>query len=613
MSQANHQDVITLTDIAKRAPMLLKKLPHVVKGLILANDTRKTKAMGLGWAFEKSVRANPYGIALLYQDTQLTYVQFNEWINQLAHYFLAQGLKKGDVAAVFIENRPELLALAVAFAKIGVTTALVNTSQTGKVLTHSINLVKPKVVIVGEELVAPIDEVLGDLEINSKQLYWFADQDTQKDSGKAPAGYTNLGELIHSYPRFNPPTTDSVFYADGLFYIYTSGTTGLPKAVIFNHGRWMKAYGTLGHIIDLKDDDIMYVTLPFYHATAMVACWSAVLAGNSGIAIRRKFSASQFWSDVRRFDATSIAYVGELCRYLMETPAADTDRQHRVTKMMGNGLRPNIWGKFKNRFGIEEVYELYASSEGNVGFSNIFNFENTVGFSPLPYAIVKYDKELDQPIRDDNGFMIKVGKGESGLLIGEITKRSPFDGYTDPEKSKASIFQDVFEKGDQYFNTGDLVRDIGFRHAQFVDRLGDTFRWKGENVSTTEVENIVADHPKVAEAVVYGVEIPNTNGRAGMCAITPHEGDQITAEDYADLCAFLNKQLPSYAVPVFIRIQAQMETTGTFKYQKNNLKKQGFDPAQTDEPLLVCLPSTASYTEITAEVFENIQQGKYRF
>ena len=613
MSQTNHQDVITLTDIAKRMPQLLKKLPHVVKGLVLANNTSKTKAMGLGWAFEKSVRANPYGIALLYQDLQLTYSQFNEWINQLAHYFLAQGLKKGDVIAVVIENRPELLALAVACAKIGVTLALVNSSQTGKVLTHSINLVKPKIVVFGEELLSSIEDIIGDLAVDPSHLHWLADRDTRKDAGQAPSGYKNLGELIKSYPQFNPPTTNTVFYGDGLFYIYTSGTTGLPKAVVFNHGRWMKAYGTLGHIMDLGEEDIMYVTLPFYHATAMVACWSAVLAGNSGIAIRRKFSASQFWADVRKFDATSIAYVGELCRYLMETPEAMTDREHRVSKMMGNGLRPNIWGKFKQRFGVSEVYELYASSEGNVGFSNIFNFENTVGFSPLPYAIVKYDKELEQPMRDSNGFMMKVSKGEAGLLLGEITAKSPFDGYTDPEKSKASIFQDVFVKGDSYFNTGDLIRDIGFRHAQFVDRLGDTFRWKGENVSTTEVENIIADHPKVAEAVVYGVEIANTNGRAGMCAITPHEGQQITEADHAELLSFCKKHLPAYAVPVFIRVQAQMETTGTFKYQKNNLKKHGFDPAQTDDPLLVWLPSSQCYSPVTADVFDNIQQAKYRF
>jgi citronellyl-CoA synthetase len=612
MSQAQH-DVITLSDIAQRVPALLKKLPHVVKGLILANDTRPSKPMGLGWAFEKAVRANPYGIALYYQDSEFTYAQFNEWANQIAHHFLARGLQKGDVVALLIENRPELLVTVIAMAKIGVTCALVNTSQTGKVLTHSINLVKPRAVIVGEEMRACLDDILPDLNIDTKNRYWFADQDTRKQAGQAPAGYTNLADTIASLPRFNPPTTNSVFYGDGLFYIYTSGTTGLPKAVIFTHGRWMKSYGTFGHLMNLGQDDVMYVTLPFYHATGMVVCWSCVIAGHGGLAIRRKFSASQFWPDVQRYNASAIGYVGELCRYLMEVKAAPADSQHRVTKMIGNGMRPNIWGKFKDRFGVKEVFELYASSEGNVGFSNIFNFDNTVGFSPTPYAIVKYDREQNQPILDANGFMLKVATGESGLLIGEITKRAPFDGYTDPEKNKAVIFKNVFKQGDSYFNTGDLVRDIGFRHAQFVDRLGDTFRWKGENVSTTEVENLVSEHPKISEAVVYGVEIPNTNGRAGMCAITPHEGHEIAEQDHEHLLSFFKQSMPAYAIPVFLRVQKQMETTGTFKYQKNNLKKEAFDPAQTDEPLLVWLPSTNTYTLVTAEIHSNIQAGKYRF
>jgi citronellyl-CoA synthetase len=401
-----------------------------------------------------------------------------------------------------------------------------------------------------------------------------------------------------------------VYYSDGLFYIYTSGTTGMPKAAIFSHGRWMKAYGALGSVMDLNHSDIMYVTLPFYHATAMVVCWGSVLAGGAGIALRRKFSAREFWDDVRKFNASSIGYVGELCRYLAEVPAKPEDRAHRVTKMVGNGMRPNIWGPFKQRFGIDEVYELYASSEGNIGFSNIFNFDNTVGFSPLPYAIVKYDKENETPLRNKDGFLMKAARGEAGLLIGKITDRTPFDGYTDPAKNESCIMQNVFEIGDRYFNTGDLVRDIGFRHAQFVDRLGDTFRWKGENVSTTELENLICGIPEIAEAVVYGVEIPNTNGRAGMAAITPHDGMTI---DFKELLAGFKKEMPAYAIPVFLRLQQLMETTGTFKYQKNNLKKENYDPVLAKEPLYVWLPNTDSYQPLTAEIWQKIQDKAYRF
>ena len=605
------QDIIKPIDVLRKAPAVIKKLPKMAHGLLLGSSTNPTKVGGLGWALEKATKANPYGSAILYKDTQLNYLQFNQWANRIAHYFLAQGLKKGDVVTVFIENRPELLATVLGLAKIGVTCALVNTSQTGKVLTHSINLVKPKMAVIGDELVGSFNDVRKELTLGADKVYWLADQDTLKEVGTAPKGFKNLATEIQNSPSYNPPTTNQVYYSDGLFYIYTSGTTGMPKAAIFSHGRWMKAYGIFGSVMDLNHKDIIYVTLPFYHATAMAVCFGAALYGGAGVAMRRKFSAREFWDDIRKYNASAIGYVGELCRYLMEVPAKPEDKAHRVRKMVGNGMRANIWGPFKNRFGVEEVYELYGSSEGNIGFNNIFNFDNTVGFCPLPYSIVKYDKENDSFVRDANGFMIKAGKGEAGLLIGKITARTPFDGYTDPAKNESCILKDVFEKGDRYFNTGDLVRDIGFRHAQFVDRLGDTFRWKGENVSTTEVENLMSGYPSISEAVVYGVEIPNTNGRAGMAAITPHEGMEI---DYAHLLEHLRKEMPVYAIPVFLRQQKQMETTGTFKYQKNNLKKEGFDINATHgEPLFVWLPNTTSYQPLTAEIWENINKGAYRF
>ena len=357
----------------------------------------------------------------------------------------------------------------------------------------------------------------------------------------------------------------------------------------------------------------MYCTLPLYHATGMVVCWCSAIAGGAALAIRRKYSTSAFWSDVKKFDASAIGYVGELCRYLMDAPASELDRKHRVRKMIGNGMRPNIWNKFKQRFAIEEILELYASSEGNVGFSNVFNFDNTVGFSPTPYAIVQFDKDKNEAVRDAKGNCIRVKKGEVGLLIGKITRRSPFDGYSDPEKNRAVTMKNVFHQGDAYFMSGDLVRDIGFRHAQFVDRLGDTFRWRGENVSTTQVENICSDYEKIAEAVVYGVEIPHTNGRAGMAAITLHEGEQLNAQDLTQMVSLFKQHLPTYAVPVFLRVQKAAETTATFKYQKNKLKEEGFDPAKTSDKILVLLPDATAYCAIDAEILDNINNYKYRF
>ena len=613
MSQTTQTDIITIGDVATRLPNFITKVPHILSGLKQAYLRTPASPTGLGIAFEKAVKRNPQGIALLFEDQSYSYRALNEWANQIAHYYLSLGAKKGDVIAVMVENRPELIATIVALAKIGVTIALVNTSQVGKVLAHSINLVNPIAVIAGEEVRAAIDEARPELKVPQDRFHWFADQETRKHAGTAPKGYVNLAQQIDQFPKFNPSTTRTVTGKDGLFYIYTSGTTGLPKAVIFTHSRWTLAYGTYGHILNLGKDDVMYVTLPLYHATGVVVCWCGVIAGSATLAVRRKYSTSAFWKDVQKFNASAIGYVGELCRYLIDAPTTELERAHRVTKMIGNGMRPNIWGKFKERFGVQEVLELYASSEGNVGFSNIFNFDNTVGFSPTPYAIVEFDKEKNELVRDKKGHCKKVKTGEVGLLIGKITSRSPFDGYTDPEKNKSVILKDVFTKGDSYFNTGDLVRDIGFRHAQFVDRLGDTFRWKGENVSTTEVENMVCEYHKIAEAVVYGVEIPNTNGRAGMAAITLVDGEELNEADLSAMVNVFKKCLPSYAIPVFLRVQAKVETTGTFKYQKNKLKEDAFNPAKTSERLLVLLPGATAYCDVNAEIFNNIQSYQYRF
>lgn len=613
MNQTTQHDLIGIADVAAKIPGLISKVPSLLSGLKQAYLRTPNTPAGLGIAFEKAVMRNPDGNALLFEDQRYTYTELNEWANQIGHYYLALGAQKGDVIAVMIENRPELVASIIALAKIGVTAALLNTSQSGKALAHSINLVSPIAVIAGEECRQAVDDVRQELQLPAERFYWFADQATRADAGKAPQDYLNLAEAIDPFPAFNTPTTHSVKGKDGLFYIYTSGTTGLPKAVIFTNSRWTLAYGTYGHVLNLNPNDVMYVTLPLYHATGTVVCWCGVIAGAAALAIRRKYSTSAFWQDVQKFDASAIGYVGELCRYLMDAPPSALEKGHRVKKMIGNGMRPNIWNKFKQRFGIEEVLELYASSEGNVGFSNVFNFDNTVGFSPTPYAIIQFDKEKNQPVRNAEGWCIKVKKGETGLLVGKITRRSPFDGYTDAEKNKAVIIKDLFKQGDAYFNTGDLVRDIGFRHAQFVDRLGDTFRWKGENVSTTEVENALSEYEKIAEAVVYGVEIPHTNGRAGMAAITLADGAALNEADCSKMAAEFRKCLPAYAVPLFLRVQQQAETTGTFKYQKSKLKEQAFNPNATDERLLVLLPNSGAYCDLTAEIFDNIQAYKYRF
>jgi citronellyl-CoA synthetase len=353
------------------------------------------------------------------------------------------------------------------------------------------------------------------------------------------------------------------------------------------------------------------VTLPFYHGTALAVAWGSILAGDACLIMARKFSAREFWSDVRRYQATAFCYVGELCRYLLAQPETESDRQHSIRLMFGNGLRPNLWKAFKKRFGIELVMEFYGSSEGNIGFLNLFNHDCTVGCTSVPYAIVEYDVENDRPVRHADGYMRRVRKGGVGLLLGEITEKTPFDGYTDPDKTEQKILRNVFKNGDAWFNSGDLMRDQGFKHVQFVDRLGDTFRWKGENVSTTEVENIISQFPGISDVVVYGVEVPETNGKAGMAALWLEPQARFEPEAFYD---FVTQALPAYAAPLFVRIaESTMETTATFKYKKTDLKKQGFDLAQVKDAVWVCVPKSGVYQRLDWPLLDEINSGGVPF
>ncbi|MCC2638674.1 MAG: AMP-dependent synthetase and ligase [Moraxellaceae bacterium] len=598
------QSVITPLTVARQLPRLAQRLLALPRSLPALAETGMLGRYGLGWAVEAAAARHPDALAVRSREGDLSYGEFNARANRVAHFYRRQGLRRGDVVAVLLENRAEFLIVITGLAKIGVVAALLNTSQIGKVLAHSIMLVRPRCLIAGEELRAHVEPLLPELGIAPEARHWLADAELDA----APAGWLDLGAALQPCATANPDTTRRIRKTDGLFYIYTSGTTGLPKAAVLSQGRWTMAFHGMGMALQLDRHDVLYSTLPLYHGTALIACWSAVLQAGAAIALRRRFSASEFWSDCRDFDATAFGYVGELCRYLMAQPPSAGDRDHRVRKMVGNGLRPTIWRDFKRRFGIDTVMEFYGSSEGNIGFSNIFNFDNTVGFCPLPYAVVAWDAERETPSRDIQGRLRRVAPGEVGLLIGKVTSRNGFEGYTDASKNAACLLTDVFEKGDCYFNTGDLVRDIGFRHAQFVDRTGDTFRWKGENVSTAEVENVIAGLPGL-HAVVYGVEVPGTNGRAGMAAIAS-EGEL----DLVALYAHLQRELPPYAVPLFIRECGHLATTATFKPQKHGLKVAGFDPAMTTpEPVHVLLPEGGGYVPLTPEIHARLLSGAYRF
>ncbi len=588
---------------AKGAPHALGSGIATAKGLLLNKD----KAYSIGALLEEQARKNPDNIAIKYDNRQIRYHEFNEQANRIAHYLQGQGVKSGDAVALFMENRPEVLIAVAGIVKLGAVVSMINTSQRGDVLIHSLTLVAPRFIIVGEELVEALDEVSKTLDQGLREggrLHLSED-----GSHSAPKGYVDLDKELAVMPAHNPDTTAGVLLGQPAYYIFTSGTTGLPKASVMTHLRWMRACYAMGQAsMHMKADDVFYCCLPLYHNNALTLAFSAALGVGASIALSRKFSASRFWDEIVAYDATVFCYIGELCRYLLAQPEKPAEKQHRIRACLGNGLRPEIWDEFKQRYGIEHINEFYGASEGNLVFTNAFNMDRTAGFCPMSFAVVKYDIEADEPARDAKGQLVKVGRGEDGLLITEVTERLSFEGYTDKSASEKKLLRNVFKAGDCWFNTGDLVKNQGYKHIAFVDRLGDTFRWKGENVATTEVEGAIGAWPQVEAACVYGVQVPGADGRAGMAAITPNcDLQQFDLKAFADE---ISEALPSYAVPLFLRFREAQEVTGTFKFRKVELKEQGFDPDACGEPVYALIKG--EYLPVDAKLYKAIVAGEQK-
>jgi fatty-acyl-CoA synthase len=415
-----------------------------------------------------------------------------------------------------------------------------------------------------------------------------------------------LDRLADGAPADNPAVTSSVLAKDKAFYIFTSGTTGAPKASVMTHYRWLRAMGGSGALgMRLKSRDTLYCCLPLYHNTALTVAVSGAISAGATLALGRSFSASRFWDEVIRYDATAFVYIGEVCRYLLNQPEKETDRTHRVRVIGGNGLRPEIWDEFTARFNIPRVFEFYGASEGNTGFVNIFHIPKTAGICPTAVAFVEYDPETGDPIRGANGWVRKVRRGQPGLLLSKVTRAQPFDGYTDPKATEKKLIRNAFRDDDVWLNTGDLLRPQGLRHAVFVDRLGDTFRWKGENVATTDVEAAVSVDPAVEAVTVFGVKVPGADGRAGMAAVVLSEGEEF---DGKSLAHTVYDHLPDYALPLFVRIVDSLEHTATFKTKKVDLRNQGYG-TDIDDPLYVLNGREEGYVPYYDEYIDEIAAG----
>ena len=562
---------------------------------------------------EASVDAHADTPAFLFEGETWTYRDFDERANAVAHWALAQGFKPGDCVALVLENSPDYPAIWFGLSKVGVVAALVNTSLEGDGLKHCLSIVNAKAIVAGGVQASRAGDVAPGLSNDLR--VWDFDGEAGEDLTAALAS--------QSTARPDKSVRAHIRNIDTVLFAFTSGTTGLPKAAKVSHMRLRGMARYADFLGDVQPGDRVYNVLPFYHMTGGALGMAGPLLFGATLILKRKLSVSEFWDDVADYGATKFVYIGELCRYLLSAPAHPRERAHNLSLGFGNGLRGEVWGPFVERFGVDTMREFYGSTEGNVSFLNLDGTIGAIGRLPtwiedkLGVAIVKFDVVEEEPVRGADGFCQRTDVDESGEALGRIDDtRNAFHGYHDNKKAtQKKILRDVFEKDDAWFRTGDLLRRDANGYVYFVDRIGDTFRWKGENVATNEVSDVVSKYPGVELANAYGVAVPGADGRAGMVAMTVNEDF-----DMAGLAAHCHERLPAYAVPLFIRIQPKAETTGTFKFRKVDLVKEGFDLERIDDPVWFLEPVkkgtssalTATYVRMDESHQDTLAAGEYR-
>jgi fatty-acyl-CoA synthase len=541
----------------------------------------------------------------------MTYGRLSERINQYARWALGQGIGQGEVVGLLMTNRPEYLAIWLGISSVGGVVSLLNVNLTGSSLAHCIHVVSPKHLIAASEFAAQLVAALP--AVSLPPTIWI--------HGNEPSSWPRLDLEIEAHSgaplsdhEKRPPAIE-----DKALYIYTSGTTGLPKAANISHARVMQWGHWFAGMMGAQATDRMYNCLPMYHSVGGVQVPGAILVAGGTVILREKFSASQFWNDIVRWDCTLFQYIGELCRYLLHAPLSANETAHRIRMACGNGLAPEVWDGFKHRFSIPQIFEFYASTEGGVSLFNVQGKRGAIGHIPgylthrFSPALVVFDVEKGEPVRDAQGFCIRCAPNEAGEAIGKVSDDpsnigSRFEGYTSTDASERKILRNVFELGDVWIRTGDLMRKDEQGYFYFVDRIGDTFRWKGENVATCEVAEAICAFPGVKHANVYGVTVPATEGRAGMATLV--------TEDELDLAEFrrhLMNRLPPYARPLFLRIRKNMDLTGTFKYSKTDLVRQGFNPASSNDVVYFNHLESGAFVRLDQQLYERIQMGAIRF
>lgn len=583
---------------------------HVIKVENKLKNFTKQELV-LGDLFEKLVEKHPNKACILFEDQIWTFKDINDYSNKIANVFMNKfNLRKGDCVALLLENKPEYIATWIGLSKIGVISALINTNLKSAPLLHSIKLASPKVFIYGSRLEDNVNTVRDDLNADIQLIIDDYDNNVPEQSKTM-----NLQDLLENASTEPVVPIERSYPNDPIMYIYTSGTTGMPKPAVIKQSRYCGGGVVFYDFANLNDKDIVYVTLPIYHANgAMIGVGNSIVSGAT-VVLRRKFSASAFWKDCINYNCTVFIYVGEICRFLVNQPPSELDRKHKIKKAIGNGLRENVWKEFNYRFNID-CMEFYAASEGNCTMINVTSKIGSCGFLPLinkyvkilSVFLIKIDSDMN-PIRDKNGFCIESKPGERGLLIGIIgnTAKTAYNGYANNKKASSSkIIEDVFKKGQRAFNSGDSMYCDNYGYLYFCDRLGDTFRWRGENVATVEVENVISSHLNSTEVSVYGVQIPGQEGKAGMAAIMKDDLD-------LDLLGkHLQANLPTYAKPLFIRLSKEFDYTGSFKTIKKRLVEENYDINVITDQVFFFDNKNQKYVKLTEKIFNDIKNGNIR-
>ena len=550
-------------------------------------------------------------LALVSDKEELTYRGLNARANRYARWARSKNLGKGDTVALLMSNRPEYLAVWLGLAKAGIATALLNTNQAGPALAHSIRVVDARCVIAESGRAGDLAGVQALLE-RPVPVFVHGGESEEERIDRALEGFSDA--------NLAPDERVALTINDRCIYVYTSGTTGMPKAANINHYRVLLAMLGFAGAMGTRASDRLYDCLPMYHTNGGVIAPGSVLMVGGTCVIRERFSATDFWADVVRHRCTAFIYIGELCRYLLNTPPTPAEAQHKVRLCFGNGLRPDVWTRFRDRFRIGKMVEFYAATEGNC---SMFNFDATpgaVGRIPkwaerrFPVKIVRFDVAAEVPVRTPEGRCLECGTDEVGETIGQILNDAErpanrFEGYADGAATENKILRNVFEPGDAWFRTGDLMRKDARGYYYFVDRIGDTFRWKGENVATSEVAEALTSYPGVREANVYGVALPGQEGRAGMALLVVEDP---AGFDLPGFFAHVSARLPDYARPVFLRFSDRLDVTTTFKPRKLDLVAEGADPSRFTDPAYVIDPAAKTYVRLDRETYDRIAAGALR-